>query len=124
ELDAQTMFLLRIKREDLQFAKSWHGLTALEKELRWGIFTTKITAVNLREKLHGETDLHKILAELTMGNITNSSSQVWKREGLRALDDEEDEKELEADELEEVRDIDVLIRKRKLEINENAAEIS
>ncbi|KAJ4368260.1 hypothetical protein N0V83_006616 [Neocucurbitaria cava] len=123
ELDAQMQFLLRTKREDLKTATSWHGLSALERNLRWSIFTTKISSVNLVECLHGEKELERMLNEITTCDVATSSLQVWKREGLRILDDNEDEAELEQAEEEEGGNMETLIRKRKLEMDDEAAEM-
>ncbi|KAI8942536.1 hypothetical protein NX059_000598 [Plenodomus lindquistii] len=121
ELDAQSKFLLRIKREDLKTATPWHGVPALERQLQWNIFTTRVSAIELEEKLHGETEFNKTLAELTNSPIVVSESLIWKREGLRIFDEEEEE-EIESEEAEERRDMEALIRKRKLEMEEEAAE--
>jgi hypothetical protein len=124
EVDAQMKFMLRVKREDLKSASSWHGLSVPERELGWNIFTTKITKINLEETLHGETDLRKILTEVQTSDIASSSGQVWKRAGLRILfEEEEDEEVIEPAETEEERrDMEALIRKRRLEIEDEAVE--
>ncbi|CAO2654838.1 Nn.00g115710.m01.CDS01 [Neocucurbitaria sp. VM-36] len=123
ELDGQMKFLLRTKREDLQTATSWHGLSALERDLQWSILTTRISSVNLVENLHGEKELDRMLNKVTTCDVTTSSSQVWKREGLRILDDGGDEEELGRAEEEEGRDMDILIRKRKFDLEDEAAEM-
>jgi hypothetical protein len=122
ELDAQMKFLLRIKREDLQSASSWHGLSSLERNMQWSIFTTKISKIDLDEKLHGETEIVKLLADMIKGNIATSSSQIWKPEGLRILDVENDEEEIEPADRDSHVEIDEIIRKRKLEIDEETPE--
>jgi hypothetical protein len=123
ELRAQTKFLLRMKREDLKAATSWHGLSYLDRSLPWGILTSKTSKINLDEKLHGETEFGKLHAEITNGTVATSSSQVWKTDGLRILDEEDEEDEIEPEDIEERRDIEALIRKRKLEIEEEAPKI-
>jgi hypothetical protein len=122
ELDAQKQFLLRIKRDDLKTATSWHGLSSIERSMQWSIFTTKISKIDLDEKLHGETEVGKLLAEITSGSIATSSSQLWKSEGLRILDAEDDEEDLEPADHKARIDMDGLIRKRKLEIEEDMPE--
>ncbi|KAI4672627.1 uncharacterized protein J4E78_001128 [Alternaria triticimaculans] len=122
ELQAQMQFLLRIKREDLRFAKSWHGLSIPERELKWGFLTTKVSTLSLEEKLHGESEVAKIVTELTTGDVATSSAQVWKREGLRILDEDEDEEDLDPEEYDERNDMEALIRKRKLEMEEEVVE--
>jgi hypothetical protein len=122
ELDAQMKFILRIKREDLKTAGSWHGLSSLERSMQWSIFTTKISKIDLDEKLHGEIEFNKLQAELMNADIATSSSQVWKSEGLRILDAEDDEEEIEPADLKGHIEMNDLIRKRKLENEEDAPE--
>lgn len=104
----------------MKSATSWHGLSSLERELRWSIFTAPITKFCLEEKIHGETDLEKFFDDVENATIASSSSLVWKREGLRILDDDEDEEEIERGEFEEERSVETLVRKRKLELDEEA----
>ncbi|KAI4952280.1 hypothetical protein J4E91_003742 [Alternaria rosae] len=124
ELQAQMKFLLRIKRENLRSAKSWHGLSIPERELKWGFLTTKVSTLSLEEKLHGESEVTKIVNEMTTGDIATSSAQVWKREGLRILDEDEDEEEeeLNPEKYDERNYMEALIRKRKLEMEEEVVE--
>jgi hypothetical protein len=123
EIDTQMEFLVRVKREDLKSATSWYGISSLERHLHWNILVTKVTKINLDEKIHGETDLNKILNEVTTSNIATSSAQVWKPEGLRILDEQEDEEFIDSVEMEERQDIEALVRKRKLEMEEEAAKV-
>ncbi|KAH8728755.1 hypothetical protein GQ44DRAFT_724202 [Phaeosphaeriaceae sp. PMI808] len=123
ELDAQMRFLLKVKREHFKTANSWHGLSGLERNLPWMIFKTKIEKFSLDEKLHGETELNNILAEFTIEDIATSSAQVWKPDGLRILDEDDSEEEIEVADMEEVLDMEALVRKRKLEMEEEAPEV-
>ncbi|KAI4709662.1 hypothetical protein J4E89_005678 [Alternaria sp. Ai002NY15] len=122
ELQAQMQFLLRIKREDLRLAKSWHGLSIPERELKWGFLTTKVSTLSLEEKLHGESEVTKIVSELTTSDGATSTAQVWKREGLRILDEDEDEEDLDQEGYDEQNEMEALIRKRKLEMEEEVVE--
>ncbi|EOA87042.1 uncharacterized protein SETTUDRAFT_87328 [Exserohilum turcica Et28A] len=123
ELQAQMQFLKRIKREDLKSATSWHGLSIPERELQWGFLTTKVSTLKLEEKLHGESEVERVLNEIKSGNIATSSTQVWKCDGLRILDaDEEDE--IKPADYDERRDVKAALHKRKLEMEEEAAQES
>ncbi|KAH7068828.1 hypothetical protein BKA63DRAFT_545557 [Paraphoma chrysanthemicola] len=122
ELSAQAVFLLKMKREDLRGAETWRGVSTLNRTMHQDIFTTKISKINLDEKLHGETDLSTFLSDATSGNIAISSTQVWKPDGLRLLDDDVDDDEIELADVEEQRDVEALIRKRRLELEEEAGE--
>lgn len=121
ELEAQMRFLHRTKRDDLKSATAWRGVSDLD--MQWGWFTSpNATTIKLHEKLHGEAEFNKIQAELKTGSIATSSKEVWKRDGLRVLDEDEDEgddeEDIEPAEFEERNDIDTLVRKRKLELEE------
>ncbi len=122
ELDLQMKFLLRLQHDDLRSAVTWHGLTTLERELHWNVFTINVGVIDVNELLHGETDLNKILTELSTSSVATSFSQIWKREGLRILDEEEDEKFIEPQEVGGGDDgeIENLVRKRKSEMEETA----
>lgn len=118
ELEAQMRFLQRVKRNDLRSATAWRGVSDLD--LSWGWFAFPASTIKLNEKLHGEMEFDKIQAELKAGNIATSANEVWKKDGLRILDEEEDdeEDEIERTEFEEQNDIEALIRKRKLELQD------
>ena len=122
ELHLQTKFLSRIKHEDLKLMSSWHGLSKPERELPWNFLMTKVSTLNLEEKLHGESEMNRVITEITKEAIATSAAQVWKRKGLRILDEEEEEEDLEPAVNDERRDMESLLRKRKLEFEEEAVE--
>ncbi|KAF2873348.1 hypothetical protein BDV95DRAFT_592732 [Massariosphaeria phaeospora] len=122
ELDAQRKFILHIKRNDLKATPSWHGVAKLERTLEWKLIREQ-THVAINEKLHGEDILSSMLAEMAMGDVASSSTEVWKRDGLRILEDAKgSEDELEPAESQELHDMDALIRKRRLELEEEHAD--
>ncbi|KAF2631054.1 hypothetical protein BU25DRAFT_481521 [Macroventuria anomochaeta] len=118
ELDAQMRFLQRVMRDVLKSATAWRGVSDLD--LSWGWFASPISSIKLNEKLHGETEFNKIQAELNTGSIAASANEVWKRDGFRILDEDEDDEgeEIEPAEFEERNDTEALVRKRKLELEE------
>lgn len=117
ELDAQMKFLLSVKRNVLKVTSSWHGSAKLDRDLHWSPFLKLGTTVTIDETLHGEEVLNTILADLTDGDIATSSTDMWKRDGMRILEEDEDsEEELEVANFEEPNSIDSIIRKRKLEL--------
>jgi hypothetical protein len=118
ELEAQMRFLQQVKHDDLKSATAWRGVSDLD--LNWGWFASPSSTIKLNEKLHGETEFAKIQAEIKTGRIATSENEVWKKDGLRVLDEEEDdgEDEIELAEFEECNDMEALIRKRKLELQE------
>ncbi|KAJ4379582.1 hypothetical protein N0V86_004763 [Didymella sp. IMI 355093] len=120
ELEAQMRFLQQVKRDDLKSATAWRGVSDLD--LNWGWFASPSSTIKLNEKLHGETEFAKIQAELKTGHIATSENEIWKKDGLRVLDEDEEEDdgedEIELAEFEECNDMEALIRKRKLELQE------
>lgn len=123
ELDAQMQFLRRVKREDLKNATSWHGVSSLERSLKWGILLAKVSKIDLDEQLHGESEATKMLADVASAEVATSSTQVWKQEGVRLLDLDEEEEEIEVAEVEEHTDVEALVRKRKLILEEETQEV-
>ncbi|KAF3042837.1 hypothetical protein E8E11_005366 [Didymella keratinophila] len=120
ELEAQMRFLQRVKRDDLKPASAWRG-GASDRDLSWGWFASPSSNIKLNEKLHGKTEFDKAQAELKLGSVAASANEVWKKDGLRVLDEEEDEDEdeIEVAGFEERNDMEALIRKRKLELQEH-----
>lgn len=118
ELEAQMRFLQQIKRDDLKTATTWHGVSDLD--LSWGWFASPVSTIKLCEKLHGEHEFNKIHADLTTGSFATSSNELWKKDGLRILDehDEDDDDEIEPAKIDEGNSMEGLIRKRKLELEE------
>ncbi|KAF1993700.1 hypothetical protein P154DRAFT_449475 [Amniculicola lignicola CBS 123094] len=126
-LDTQCKFITQVKRHYLKSATSWHGVGRLEREMHWSPFSTHMAAVTIKEQIHDEGLLSKLLEEVGSYEIVTSEMAVWKREGLRILeDDEESEEELElaeSDVVEDERDdMQVLIRKRRLEMEKEDEE--
>ncbi|KAF2473975.1 uncharacterized protein BDR25DRAFT_282135 [Lindgomyces ingoldianus] len=120
ELDAQTKFILQVKRNDLRLVSSWHGLAKLERDLHWSPFPTQLGVITINEKLQDDGILGELLAELSTSDIATSSTDIWKRDQLRFFDDEEDrEDELEVVELQEGEGVESFIRKKRLEIEDD-----
>ncbi|KAF2204645.1 hypothetical protein GQ43DRAFT_364099 [Delitschia confertaspora ATCC 74209] len=122
ELEAHMKFLVRVKRDQLKSALSWRGLAALDRSLPWSPFPIESAKVDLHEELEQDEFLHTLLEELSIDGFADSASLVWKPERLRLFDDHDDsDKELgmaEFSEREE-KDIGSLLRKRRLEIEDN-----
>lgn len=124
ELEAQMRFLQYVKCNDLKFATTWRDGVS-DRDLCWGWFASPSSTIKLHEKLHGETEFEKVQAELRTGNLATSTDEIWKKDGLRILDEEEDdeEDEIEGAEFEEPNDLEALIRKRKLELQEHDTDL-
>lgn len=117
--DARAYFLLWVKRNHTKLISSWHGTSELDRKLPLGPFSYKLAHVSIEERLHGEEIVDNILRDTIKVSPVTSSTDMWKRDGLRILDSEEqDDEELEYDESEQSTDLNYLIRKRKLELEE------
>lgn len=125
ELDAQRKLISKVKREDFRHVKTWPGVSKLERELHWTPFPPQLGAVAIDEQLSADGPamnlLKAILEGLSVRRPIDISSLTWKPEGLRILDDlHESEDELEPAEFDQATaDIESLVRKRKLEIDES-----
>jgi hypothetical protein len=123
DLDAQRRFLLKLKRTELKTMSSWHGVSKLDRELNWAVFPIEWGNIQLEETLHGEEPLRKLFSELTAGDIATSITDIWRREGLRILDhDEDSDEELDIADLREPSALDAALSKRKFEVLDNEAE--
>ncbi|KAF2265709.1 hypothetical protein CC78DRAFT_598295 [Lojkania enalia] len=124
ELEAQREFLLQVKREYLKPDSSWHGVSKLERDMHWSPFPSHMATIMISESLKDDGGvLEKLMAELTIGDIMTSSTNIWKREGLRILDYEEDsDEEIELSSFTPTNDMEALIRKRKIEIDDEEAD--
>lgn len=122
ELEAQMRFLQHVKRNDFKSATAWRGDVA-DHNLSWGWFSSPSSTIKLRESLYGQKECEKIQAELKAEPVATSADEVWKKDGLRVLDEEEDDEddEVKGADFEERSDMDALIRKRKLEVQERDA---
>lgn len=119
EIDAQARFILGVKRNHMKSVTSWHGASELERTLPLAPFPYESGKVSIEEQLHGEEVLTKVLADMIVGEIATSSTGMWKRDGLYIFEDEEQGEEmLTPADLEERKDVDSLVRKRQLEIQE------
>ncbi|KAF2121488.1 hypothetical protein BDV96DRAFT_564367 [Lophiotrema nucula] len=125
ELEAQSKYVVKVKREHFRLMASWHGLSKLERDLIWSPFQSQPPSIMINEKLKDDGDvLGKLKSYLAENDITASSNYIWKHDGLRILqeDEDDDEDELEAGEFKEIDDMEALVRKRKLEIDEEEAD--
>ncbi|KAL5441262.1 hypothetical protein PMIN07_004328 [Paraphaeosphaeria minitans] len=119
EINSQARFLLWVKRNHMKSAATWHGVSELERTLPLAPFPYESGEVSTEEQLHGEDLLTKMLAEMAMGEIATSSTGMWKRDGLRVFEDEEHREEiLTPADLGEHTDMDSLVRKRQLGLQE------
>ena len=95
----------------------WLLSGSIERELQWTPFPAAMGRVELRESIHDDETLSRFLARQPP---IDTSLLVWKPEGLRLFDSNEqyDEQELEEGTFEEGTDLRSLIRKRKIELSE------
>jgi hypothetical protein len=108
--------LLQQVKNDLGMFSSWPGISKLELSLPWRPFPNKLAEVVFEEKIDELDYLGRILEYMTLEDVGTSDSLVWKQQGLRILDDLEDDGDLELGKFqEEERGVEFLVKKRKLE---------
>ena len=117
-------------KEDLMAMKKlhlskhyWPGCGETERSLQWMPFPAALGRVELYECMEHEdiTDDYTSIPE-----CVDRDTLTWKPEGLRLLDElaDSDEEELEDGNFPARNDIESLVRKRKLELEDNENETS
>ncbi|KAE8448671.1 hypothetical protein EG329_009097 [Mollisiaceae sp. DMI_Dod_QoI] len=91
--------------------------------LKWTPFPTSLAKVAVEEHFEDDQKLHAFLKDLECGEIIDSSSLTWKPVGMMILKDNEDDDEIEQGifQHDTPRDLSFLVRKRKMELQVDAA---
>ena len=100
----------------LHFSKKfWPTSGQAERELKWSPFPVALGKVESQESIADNGSIGKYIVPPECVDVT---TLTWKPDGLRIFDElgESDEEELEEGDFPEEKDINSLIRKRKLEI--------
>lgn len=119
ELDAQKLLMVEVKEKHLKDIR-WPGVASLELKLRWSPFPKELGQIAAQESIDDDGSIEGFLAGLDVTDTIDSSALTWKREGLRVLDDDDDsEEELQPGIFSEGKTIEALIKKRRLEIEDN-----
>ncbi|KAK4948195.1 hypothetical protein LTR28_007501, partial [Elasticomyces elasticus] len=119
---AQQGLLSMTKHEHFKQNRHWAGVSKLELKLPWTPFPMHLARVAAEEKFD-DGSLERYMADLAFDTSVDTEILVWKPDGLRILDPQEDDDEdLEpADFEEEHMSIETLVRKRRAEIDERIA---
>lgn len=96
----------------------WPGDGKSERELSWVPFPASVRKNGVGDDI-SDADLD--LKYLTQPECVDSSTLIWKREGLRLLDDRasSEDEDLDYGSFTEGQDLDYLVRKRQLEMEED-----
>ena len=100
----------------LHFSKhSWPRNGQAERELKWAPFPVALGKVDIQESIADNGSIDEYVRPPERVDIT---TLTWKPDGLRIFDElaESDEEELKEGDFPDEKDIDSLIRKRKLEL--------
>jgi hypothetical protein len=117
ELSAQKRFLRELKNDQLKDMKPWLGASTFERHMIWKPFSDQVAKNVLVEKIDQGECISGILSCMTLEGVVTSDSQVWKQEGLRILDDFQDEEEFKPAVFNRTQeDVEALVRKRKAEM--------
>lgn len=97
----------------------WPAVGQSERELRWNPFPAQAGRFEPQDTFLDDESTSKLLEQ---PGCIDSETLTWKPDGLRILDDLTDiDEELDTDEFPEANDTDSLIRRRKLELEEEDA---
>ncbi|KAL1619964.1 hypothetical protein SLS56_009883 [Neofusicoccum ribis] len=119
ELEAQKKLLSRCATEELGLVPKWNESKRRELDMVWNPFPHNLPKSALSENIQHDADLDRIIGGSAMKDvdIVESGSLAWKLDGLRILDEhDEDDEEISTLSFEPGNDIDSLVRKRRLEI--------
>ncbi|KAI0833918.1 hypothetical protein F5Y06DRAFT_307233 [Hypoxylon sp. FL0890] len=97
---------------------SWPKNPQGERELRWSPFPSKLGYISIDELIKDDSSVKVYLDFPDLHNIPTSVDYVWKQPGLailRELEEEEEEQLAKFVDNSEDRDLESLVRKRKLE---------
>ena len=125
ELDAQARFLLHVKRNHLKTFSSWHGVARLERTLHWSPFPPQLAHVSVDESLEDdESFLARLLHDMAIEDVLDSSCLAREPGGLRSLREDEDESddELQSADCGVQADLQVLLKKKKLEFEDKSQD--
>ncbi|KAK0645122.1 hypothetical protein DIS24_g8202 [Lasiodiplodia hormozganensis] len=119
ELQAQARLLSRCAREELRLAQKWPESKKQDMELTWWAFPRNISKEAVKETIQYDAALNQVMgsSSSTDVDIVDSGSLAWKLEGLRILDQPDDEEEeISPWHFEPGGDLVSLLQKRKLEM--------
>lgn len=125
DLEIECELIAKSQSMELQQMREWkENLGKLELSLEWNPFPRDLKQRASQEAIEENGSLDKVLELLTIHDALDSSSLIWKPDGLRVLDPSEDtDDELEpGDFSKNQEDMDTLIRKRKLQMDESSRE--
>ncbi|OJD40227.1 nucleoporin nup49 protein [Diplodia corticola] len=127
ELEAQARLLSYCAKEELKITPKWPESNKQDGELKWWAFPRNLSKTVVAEEIQHDAALNKMIGSSPMGDvdIVDSSSLAWKHEGLRVLDQPEDEdEEILPWHFEPGDDLGSLLQKRKSEIANASAELA
>ena len=120
----QKQLLIKTKADHFK-GHFWYANGKVEREMRWAPFPKELGRIAIDEDITDDGSLADFVAQ---PECVDTSTLVWKPEGFRILDEVygSDEEELEHGIFPEPKDIESLVKKRKLDlqnINEFTSDI-
>lgn len=113
DVDGNVQILRSLLKAGHLKSRPWPADGKAEREMRWAPFPNELGRIATEEDIPSDGVLADFLAR---PDCVDTSILIWKPDGLRILDDiyESDEEELEHGTFPEATDMDSLVRKRKL----------
>ena len=106
----------------------WLGVNKLIPKLRWSVFPSELAKVVLDESFGDDEVLSNFLDLGANHPVVDSGKLTWKPPGFRILkedaDDDEDDLELGYFETEKSQDVASLVRKRKMQYEEQSSDFN
>ncbi|KAF9635152.1 hypothetical protein BFW01_g6047 [Lasiodiplodia theobromae] len=122
ELQAQARLLSRCASEELRLAQKWPESKKQDMALTWWAFPRNLSKEAVKETIQYDATLDQVMGSSSSADvdIIDSGSLAWKLEGLRILDQPDDEEEeISPWHFEPGGDLVSLLQKRKLEMAED-----
>ncbi|KAL8693412.1 MAG: hypothetical protein Q9218_001761 [Villophora microphyllina] len=120
--ETQQEFLRNIKETYLNLP-TWRLDGHIMRELSWVPFSSSLGRFELQESIEDDDSL---TAFISQPEAIDANALVWKRPGLRILDDvwDSDEEELEYGSFPEAKDVRSLIKKRNFELQDGGNDLA
>jgi hypothetical protein len=126
-VDVQKSMVVNVQ-EQYGHPSIWPGITKLNTKLRWTVFPKDLAKVVLDESFGDDEVLNGLLDHEANKQVVDSGKLTWKPPGFRILkedaEDDEDDLELGSFETEKYQDVALLVRKRKMQYEEEGSNFN
>lgn len=126
-VDVQKSMVVNVQ-EQYGHPPIWPGITKLNTKLRWTVFPTDLAKVVLDESFGDDEVLNGLLDHEANKQVVDSGKLTWKPLGFRILkedaEDDEDNLEFGSFDTENIQDVALLVKKRKMQYEEEGSNFN